>query len=235
MRELFLYIGHDPWVVERRHEMTQIMTRRSRQERRLFLFFHGPHGELRRAEIPEDFADEPSPETLESVWRFAEVLQAANQGEMQSETELIVPRAGNMLRLLWRAARLRCPHCGGKPVLRSWFHLRERCAVCGLRLERGEEEDYYLGGVMFNLFLSELVFAVLFLVLVIALWPNVPWTALEYIIAAAVLIAPFLFYPMSKLLWLAFDIAFRPVTAAEMAWHQQSAETTNGSRDSSAS
>ena len=220
MRELFLYIGHDPWVVERRHEMTQLMTHTTQRERRLFLFFKGPHGELRRGEIPEDFPEDPPPDALEAVWRFAEVLQPANQGEMQTETELVLPHLGDSVRLFWRAARLRCPHCGGKPVLRSWFHLRDRCGVCGLRLERGEAEDYYLGGMLLNLVLSELVFAVLFLVLLIALWPNVPWTALEYGIAAAVLVAPFLFYPMSKLLWLAFDIAFRPVTPAEMAWHQ---------------
>ncbi|HXC26172.1 MAG TPA: DUF983 domain-containing protein [Gemmatimonadaceae bacterium] len=221
MRELFLYIDNIPWVVERRHEMTQLMTRTAHRERRLFLFFQGPHGELRRAEIPEDFPEDPPPAALENVWRFAEVLQPANQGEMQTETELVVPRLGNSVQLLWRAMRLRCPHCGGRPVLRTWFHLHDHCGACGLRLERGEAEDYYLGGVMFNLFLSELVFAVLFVVLVIALWPNVPWTALEYGIATAVLIAPFLFYPMSKLLWLAFDIAFRPVTPAEMAWHHR--------------
>jgi hypothetical protein len=87
-------------------------------------------------------------------------------------------------------------------------------------LERGEGEDYYLGGMLFNLFLSELVFVVLLVVFLIALWPNVPWNSLEYGIAAAVIIAPFAFYPMSKLLWLAFDIALRPVTPAEMAWHR---------------
>ena len=221
MAELVLYIGRDPWVVERRHEMAQLMTRKAQRERRLFLFFQGPHGEVRRGEIPEHFPAEPTAEALESVWQFAEVVQVPNQGEMQTETELVVPRVGVSLRLFWRAMRLRCPHCGGKPVLQSWFRLRERCGVCGLRLERGEAEDYYLGGMMFNLFLSELVFAGLFLVLVIVLWPNVPWTALEYGIAAAVCIAPLLFYPMSKLLWLAFDIAFRPVTAAEMDWHRR--------------
>jgi uncharacterized protein (DUF983 family) len=220
MRELILYIDHHAWTVERRHEMTQLMTARTQRERHLFLFFHGPHGELRRAEIPEDFPEEPEAVALEKVWRFAEVLQGDSQGEMCSETELVVPHVGESVRLAWRAMRLRCPHCGGRPVLQSWFQLREHCPVCGLRLERGEGEDYYLGGMLFNLFLSELVFVLLLVVFVIALWPKVPWNHLEYGIAAAVIVAPFAFYPMSKLLWLAFDIALRPVTPAEMAWHR---------------
>jgi uncharacterized protein (DUF983 family) len=222
MSELILYIDHHAWTVERRHEMTQLMTGRTHRERRLFLFFHGPHGELRRAEIPEDFPEDPASVVLESVWRFSEVLQSGNQGEMSSETELAIPHVRQSARLAWRAMQLRCPHCGGKPVLRTWFHLLDRCPVCGLRLERGEKEDYYLGGMLFNLFLSELVFVVLLIVFIIALWPNVPWNGLEYGIAAAVVIAPFAFYPMSKLLWLAFDIALRPVTPTEMAWHRDS-------------
>lgn len=222
--DLFLYIGQHPWVVERRHEMTQLATRATQRERRLFLFFHGPQGELRRGEIPADFPADPTPAALEAVWRFAEVLRPAHHGEMRSETELEIPRVRVLARLFWRGVRLRCPHCGGKPVLRSWFRLAERCPVCGLRLERGEEEDYYLGGMVFNLFLSELVFVVLLVVLLVALWPNVPWTAVEYGIAAAMVAAPFAFYPVSKLLWLAFDIALRPVTPAEMAWHKDSTE-----------
>ncbi len=223
MSDLFLYIDHHPWTVERRHEMTQLATRATQRERRLFLFFHGPHGEVRRGEIPPDFPIDPPPNVLEVVWRFAEILQPAGQGEMQSETELVMPRVRILTRLVWRALRLRCPHCGGKPVLRSWFTLLDRCPRCGLRLERGEEEDYYLGGMMFNLFLSELVFVVLLLALLIALWPNVPWTAIEYGVAAAMVVAPIAFYPISKLLWLAFDIALRPVTPAEIVWHRDSA------------
>lgn len=222
MSDQILYVDQHPWIVERRHETLPSAVYPARDEERLCLFFQGPGGELRRSEIPEDFPDDPGGDMLEAVWRYAEVLRPAEHGEMQSETELVMPHLRDLLRLLWRAVRLRCPHCGGKPVVRSWFHLHERCPACGLRLERGEQEDYFLGGILLNLLLAELLFAILFTVLVIVLWPNVPWDGLEYGIAVAMVVAPIACYPISRLLWLALDLAFRPVTPEEMAWHQAS-------------
>lgn len=221
MSDQILYIDRHPWIVERQHETVLSAVSPARTEQRLFLFFHGPGGELRRGEIPDDFTDDPSADVLERAWRYAEVVRPAERGEMRSETELVVPRVRDLLRLFWRAVRLRCPYCGGKPVLRSWFVLRERCPACGLRMERGEREDYFLGGILFNLFLAELLFAVLFTGVVVALWPDVPWDGLEYGIAVAMVAAPIALYPVSKLLWLAFDLALRPVTPAEMAWHHE--------------
>jgi hypothetical protein len=31
---------------------------------------------------------------------------------------------------------------------------------------------------------------------------------------------PFILFPFSKLLWLAFDLMLRPLTPEEMAWHR---------------
>jgi hypothetical protein len=39
------------------------------------------------------------------------------------------------------------------------------------------------------------------------------------------LLAPLVIFPFSKLLWLAFDLVFRPVTPEELEWHR-SAEGT---------
>ena len=217
MHELILYEGDQPWVVER-HEVL-VESPRGGTHLRPVLLFRSPHGELRRGEIAEDFPEDPETELLEAVWRNAEVIRPGSLGEMQSAGALVMPRMRDWLRLSWRAVVLSCPNCGGRPVLRNWFTLRERCPRCGLRFERGEEGDYYLGGLFFNLVLAELVFAVLFVVALVVMWPNVPWDAVEYVVATAVIAAPFALYPISKLLWLAFDLALRPVTPEEMAWH----------------
>lgn len=124
---------------------------------------------------------------------------------------------------LARAARLRCPACGGGPLLESWFRLRPRCPRCGLRTERGEQ-DFFLGAMMFNLAISEGILALVFIALVIGLWPAVPWTLLQVGGIALMILAPLAFYPFSKTMWMAFDLLLRPLTPDEMTWHRESAE-----------
>jgi hypothetical protein len=63
---------------------------------------------------------------------------------------------------------------------------------------------------MFNIVASELVFALIFLGVLIATWPSPPWNLLLYCGAGVMVIAPFLLYPFSKTLFLAFDLIFRP-------------------------
>jgi len=219
---LYLTVDDQQWMVERRHEMTQLATRATQRERKLFLFFTNALGELRRAEISEDFPEDPTSAQLEPVWRYAEVLREPSLGEMQSQAGLTMPSLRDTVRLLWRAMRLRCPHCGRGRVLRSWFSLKTKCLSCGIRLERGEAEDYYLGGMMFNIALSEIIFAVIFVAVLVIMWPNVPWSGLEYVLVGAMIVAPILLYPISRVMWLAFDLLLRPVTDAEMTWHAES-------------
>jgi hypothetical protein len=63
------------WAVERRHEMVGLRTRRDADARRLFLFFHGGAGALRRVEVPGDFPPDADDEALVAAWARAEVLQ----------------------------------------------------------------------------------------------------------------------------------------------------------------
>lgn len=119
-------------------------------------------------------------------------------------------------RLFWRALRLRCPNCGGKHIYRSWFRMKARCPTCGLPFERGEE-GYQVGSYMFNIVASELLFAAVFLAVVVATWPSPPWKLLEYGGIALMIGAPFVFYPFSKTLFLAFDLAFRPAAPEELS------------------
>lgn len=111
--------------------------------------------------------------------------------------------------LVWRAMRLRCPNCGGGPIFQSWLRMRTRCPVCGLALERGEE-GYQVGSYMFNIVAAELLFLAVFLVVLRLTWPTPPWTLLQYGGVVLMILAPFVFFPFSKTLFLAFDLLFRP-------------------------
>ena len=111
--------------------------------------------------------------------------------------------------LFARALTLRCPNCGGRGILASWFKLAPACPRCRLRPERGES-DYFLGGMVFNIALAEGVFAIGLIVTLVVTWPRVPWSLLQYGAPAAMVLAPIILYPFSRLAWLAFDLMLRP-------------------------
>jgi hypothetical protein len=81
--------------------------------------------------------------------------------------------------------------------------------VCGLDVQRGEE-GYQVGAYMFNIIAAELAFAAVFLAILVLTWPAPRWEWLEYGGVAMMIVAPFVFYPFSKTLFLAFDLLFRP-------------------------
>jgi hypothetical protein len=94
--------------------------------------------------------------------------------------------------------------------------MRPYCPVCGLPLERGEH-GYQVGAYMFNIVASELIFACFFLVVLVSTWPSPPWRLLEWGGIGLMILAPILFFPFSKTLFLAFDLLFRPPTPDELA------------------
>jgi uncharacterized protein (DUF983 family) len=128
----------------------------------------------------------------------------------------------SILAMVGRALRLRCPHCGRDRLPERWMKLKLKCGACGLRTERGEE-DYFLGGMMLNIALAEGLLVLAGGGVVAATWPQVPWTLLLAVGLALMIAAPFVFYPLSLCLWIAADLAVRPLTAAELEWHRASA------------
>jgi uncharacterized protein (DUF983 family) len=141
-----------------------------------------------------------------------------SQVEPHSATELKLAGPREIARLFRRAATLRCPNCGGRGALRHWLKLQVRCPTCGLRIERGEH-DYFVGSMLFNFMIGGALFIGILLAVIVATWPEVPWDALQYGAPVLIIAVPFVLFPFSKLLWLAFDLMLRPVSAEEMAWH----------------
>ena len=122
-------------------------------------------------------------------------------------------------RLVLRALRLRCPHCGATGIFASFFALRGQCPGCGLRLERGEA-DYFVGAYLFNLIAVELILFVCVAAFVVFTWPSPPWTMITYVTATLMLSGCLLCYPFAKTTWLAVDLAIRPLSPEELAWHR---------------
>jgi hypothetical protein len=88
--------------------------------------------------------------------------------------------------------------------------MRDRCPTCGLALERGESSEFWIGAYVFNLVAGEVIAIGSAIVWMIASAPHQPWTLIE---ASALVLAvglPFVFFPFSRTLWLAWDLSFRP-------------------------
>ena len=111
-------------------------------------------------------------------------------------------------RMVGRALLLRCPRCGGGGILHHWLKAREQCPRCGIRFDRGER-DHWLGGYAVNLVASELIWAAMMVTVLIVTWPDVPWDFLTYGGATLMVALPIFFFPFSRTIWLAFDLAFR--------------------------
>ena len=94
--------------------------------------------------------------------------------------------------------------------------MRPYCPACGLPLERGDQ-GYQVGSYMFNIIASELIFVVVFLGVVLVTWPSPPWGLLQYGGIVLMVLAPVLFFPFSKTLFLGFDLLFRPATPEELS------------------
>lgn len=118
-------------------------------------------------------------------------------------------RRTRLLTWLIRALRLRCPRCGARGILASWFELAEECPRCGLDTDRGEE-GHFLGAMLLSLVAVELVVAALAALTIVVAWPAVPWNAIT--IGGVILAVgmPVGLYPYSRLLWLGVDLHIRP-------------------------
>ena len=119
--------------------------------------------------------------------------------------------------LLWRAVRRRCPRCGGRGLFTAWLKLRERCPKCGLRFER--EEGFFTGVYLVN-------YAFVAIAIVIELFTYLLYANANDDVAlapamalglATALILPLLTYPFAKTVWVAIDLATRPLDPVEEA------------------
>jgi len=122
--------------------------------------------------------------------------------------------------MIGRALLLRCPRCGGRGIRRSWFKFKHACPTCDLAFERGESEDYWLGAYMFNLVAAELVSVGIAALVIVSVWPAVPWNLVWALAVVLAIAMPVIFFPFSRDLWLAFDLIFRPTDPDRVSHHE---------------
>ncbi len=113
--------------------------------------------------------------------------------------------------MLWRGVRRRCPRCGSTGALATWFRMAERCPSCRLRFER--ENDFYLGAYVVNFAVTEGLLFVALLVFVVRLNadPETSWLPIVVVGVVVAVGAPLAFFPFSRTIWAAIDLAMRPV------------------------
>lgn len=107
--------------------------------------------------------------------------------------------------LFTRALALRCPNCGGRGVFRHWLAMRPTCPTCGVDLATGNRPGAYI----LNIAMAELVLIAVLAITVVRTWPNPPYALLQWVGPLLMLLAPLAFYPFSKLLFVAIDLAMR--------------------------
>jgi uncharacterized protein (DUF983 family) len=134
-----------------------------------------------------------------------------------------MPTRPSNMQMVFRALVRRCPNCGAPGIFASYTALRANCPRCGLRLHRGES-DYFIGAYLLNLVAVELLFAAMLGIVIVATYPDTPWTALQWGGLLLMILGAVICYPFSKALWLAADLVFRPMTEAELQWHREGGE-----------
>jgi uncharacterized protein (DUF983 family) len=119
------------------------------------------------------------------------------------------PRPLTVPLLLTRGCLRRCPLCGGGNLFRTWFTIEDRCPRCEFRLER--IEGHWLGALGLNSMVSfGAVLVAVIAAFALTYGDDSPVVALVIVVSTA-LVVPLAFYPVSKTLWSAIDLAMRPL------------------------
>jgi uncharacterized protein (DUF983 family) len=118
--------------------------------------------------------------------------------------------AGTLLRRgLWR----RCPVCGQGRLFRRWVRMVERCPRCRLRFKR--EPGEWVGSWFLNVCLAQILVVVIVIVGAVVFYPHPPVAALAAVGIVGTVVFPVWFFPYSRTIWVAIDVAMRPVELSE--------------------
>lgn len=121
-------------------------------------------------------------------------------------------------RMVLRGAAKRCAACGQGRLFTGWFRMVPDCPGCGYRFER--EEGFFLGAYVMNLVIAQALVVLLAIVPAIVLLAGDPDAGLLPVFAGGVagaVLAPLVFYPFSKTLWVAIELIMRPADVVEPA------------------
>lgn len=84
-----------------------------------------------------------------------------------------------------------------------------QCPHCGLVF--GRLPGHWLGSWFLNICVVQLVVVMILAIGVAVTWPDPPMWNIGLATALSALLVPFLFFPYSRTLWSAIDLAMRPL------------------------
>ena len=82
------------------------------------------------------------------------------------------------------------------------------CPHCGYQYER--EDGYWVGSMVVTTAVTEGIFGIFFVAVLIATLPDVDVLPVLVVGAVINLVVPVFFYPLAKTTWVAIDIYFNP-------------------------
>lgn len=113
------------------------------------------------------------------------------------------PESPSLSRGLFRGLTRRCPRCGSGKLFRHWVEIAEECPRCGLRF--ANEDGYWTGSMAINLGVTEATFLIVFVGVIVATFPDVPWGPLLIAVIVVTALTPVVFHPISRTTWVAVE------------------------------
>lgn len=111
--------------------------------------------------------------------------------------------------LLKRGMLRRCPVCAQGRLFRRWVLMAPACPRCGLTFRR--EPGQWLGSWFLNVCVVQTVVILILAVGVGVTWPTPPLGVIGTLTALCALVVPVLFFPFSRTIWVAIDLAMTPL------------------------
>jgi uncharacterized protein (DUF983 family) len=115
--------------------------------------------------------------------------------------------------MMRRGISKRCPVCSQGHLFRRWVVMAEVCPRCGLVFRRAPGQ--WLGSWFLNICVTQAAVALVLIVGVATSWPAPPMWAIGITDMAVAVTVPFLFFPFSRTIWTAVDLAMRPLEFGE--------------------
>lgn len=117
-----------------------------------------------------------------------------------------VPCTASLGRMFARGLRKHCVCCGGGRLFDGWLKMKAECPTCGYRFER--EEGFFLGAFVLSFAVMQATVGICIAAGLVLTLPDPPVGLLAAVTSAVVTLVIVGFYPFSKTIWAAFDVAF---------------------------
>jgi uncharacterized protein (DUF983 family) len=111
--------------------------------------------------------------------------------------------------MLRRGLVRHCPVCNEGHLFVHWVRMVPACPRCGLRFRR--VPGHWLGSWFINICVVQTAVVLVLLIGVGLTYPDPPMVPITAATVLTALVAPFLFFPFSRTLWSAIDLAMRPL------------------------